>query len=287
MTTLIELLSGVREAVERHVGPVSTATEVTTGCNSDLAAVLSTRAGQVFVKGVEGVSRRMRFLRNEITAGELATGLAPEVMFSEDVDEWLVVGFEYLPGRSADLSPGSPDLPRVADVVRRIGELPAPGLRPIRARWGGVDWWAELAADAPQLTAGWDVDVMSALALAAPELADGDRLVHSDLHGEQFLLGSDGDAHVIDWGFPGAGAPWVDPAYLVLRLVEAGHEPSGAETWARRELPAFAAVDDQTVTAFAAYIAGMWTHWAVTDDEPGKQHRAQLARNYATWRLHR
>ncbi|MGW1677704.1 phosphotransferase family protein [Saccharopolyspora sp. NPDC002376] len=287
MTTWAELPSVVRDAVESHVGPVSGATEITVGCNSDLATVLGTSAGRVFVKGVEGVSRRMRFLRNEITAGQLAAGLAPEVVFSEDVGDWLVVGFEHLPGRPADLSPSSPDLPRIADVVRRIGGLPAPGLRPIRARWGGVDWWVKLAADAPELASNWDVDAMSALALRAPELADGDRLVHSDLHGEQFLLGLDSEVHVIDWGFPGAGAAWVDPAYLVLRLVEAGHEPSDAETWARRELPAFAEADDQTVTTFAAYLAGMWTHWAVTDDEPGKQHRARLARNYATWRLRR
>ncbi|PKW15335.1 hypothetical protein [Saccharopolyspora spinosa] len=71
----------------------------------------------------------------------------------------------------------------------------------------------------------------------------------------------------------------------MLRLVEAGHEPNDAEAWARRELPAFAAVDDDAVTAFACYLAGLWTYWAVTDDDGGKRHRARLARTYAAWRL--
>lgn len=91
--------------------------------------------------------------------------------------------------------------------------------------------------------------------------------------------------HVIDWGFPGAAAPWVDCAYLVLRLVEAGHEPGAAEAWADGNLSAFVDVTGEHLTAFAAYLAGMWSHWAVTKNGPGMQHRARLAQDYASWRL--
>ncbi|MEV0085274.1 hypothetical protein [Saccharopolyspora sp. NPDC050642] len=285
MTTWQELPEHVRDAVEGHVGPVSAATEITVGRNSDLAAVLDTSAGRVFVKGVEGVSRRMRFLRNEITAGQLAAGIAPAVVFAEDVGEWLVVGFEYLPGRPADLSPGSPDLPHVAEVVDRLGECPAMELRSLRDRWGAADWWGRLAEQAPEVVQGWDVAGMRQWAAQLPELAHGDRLTHTDLHGEQFRIEPDGAVHVIDWGFPGAAAPWVDGAYLVLRLVEAGHEPGAAEAWAHANLTAFADITGEHLTSFAAYLAGMWTHWAVTKNGPGMQHRARLARNYAMWRL--
>ncbi|MEV0701672.1 hypothetical protein AB0I53_27680 [Saccharopolyspora sp. NPDC050389] len=286
MTTWVDLPSAARHAVEGHVGPITTAEPITNGIHHDFAAVLHPATSRpVFVKGVQGIGRRMRMLRREATTNLLAPGIAPQVLFTVDVDDWLLVGFDYVHGQSADLYPGSPDLPRVADVVRRIGALPAPGLRSIRARWDGVDWWSKLAADAPDLVARWDVHAMSELASKAPELGDGDRLVHSDLHGDQVLLGPDGAVHVIDWGFPGAGAAWVDPAYLVLRLVEAGHEPGDAEEWARRELPSFAEANEETVTAFAVYLAGMWTHWAVVNDGPGKKHRARLARDYAAWRL--
>ncbi|MEU5848924.1 hypothetical protein [Saccharopolyspora shandongensis] len=285
MTTWHELPEHVRDAVQWHVGPVSAATDITVGRNSDLAAVLDTRAGRVFVKGVDGVSRRMRFLRNEITAGRLALGLAPAVVFAEDVGEWLVVGFEYVPGRPADLSPGSPDLPIVAEVVDRLGEFPATGLRSLRDRWGTADWWGRLAEQAPDVVHGWDLADMRQWAARLPALADGDRLAHTDLHGDQFRIGLDGVVHVIDWGFPGAAAPWVDGAYLVLRLIEAGHEPGAAEAWAAGNVAAFSDVTGEHLTAFAAYLAGMWSHWAVTKNGPGMQHRARLARDYASWRL--
>ncbi|MGH3913137.1 MAG: hypothetical protein ACRDTC_06970 [Pseudonocardiaceae bacterium] len=66
---------------------------------------------------------------------------------------------------------------------------------------------------APAVVNGWNVDEMSRWTSLIPEAADGDRLLHTDLHGDQFCIGSGGDVHVIDWGFPAAGAPWVDVAF--------------------------------------------------------------------------
>ncbi|MFR9729099.1 hypothetical protein ACL03H_07715 [Saccharopolyspora sp. MS10] len=284
MTTWQELPDEVRGAVRGHVGPVSSAAEITNGRGSDLAAVLDTAAGRVFVKGVEGVSPRMRHLRNEITTGTLTGGLAPAVLFAEDLGDWLVVGFEYLAGRPADLSPGSPDLSVVADVVNRIGARPGDDARPLRTRFGAVDWWGRLDADAPELVEGWDLVDAARWCATFPLLADGDRLVHADLHGDQILIG-DGPARVIDWAFPGSGAAWVDPAFVVLRLIEAGHEPAAAEAWARAHLTGLRGADDAHLTAFAVYLAGMWTHWTSTRTGPGLHHRARLARDYAAWRL--
>jgi hypothetical protein len=118
-----------------------------------------------------------------------------------------------------------------------------------------------------------------------PDLVDGDRLLHTELHGDQFIIGADHQVRVIDWGFPGVGAPWVDSAFLTLRLIEAGHRPEDAEAWASHWLPCWAQASGDSVTAFAVYLAGMWTHWTITDPTPGTQHRAQLARDYAAWRL--
>lgn len=284
MTIWKELPGEVRDFVQGHVGSVSSATEITSGRSSDLAVVLQTPDRRVFVKGVVGVSMRMRHLRNEINADELAGDLAPEVLFSADVGEWLVVGFEHLSGRPVDLSPGSPDLPTVAEVVDRIAACPGDHTRPLRKRFGATDWWERAAADAPDLVGGWNLAEAGRWSAAFPELADGDRLVHTDLHGGQIIIG-DGPARVIDWAFPGAGAPWVDPAFVVLRLIEAGHEPAEAETWARANLAGLLGADDAHLTAFAVHLAGMWTHWTVTRTGPGLHHRARLARDYAAWRL--
>jgi Phosphotransferase enzyme family len=278
-----DLPAPVRAAVSYHVGPIFGSVAVPGGRNSDLASVVDTADRRVFLKGVNGDDRRARMLRNEITAGRIAAGLAPEVLFAVSDAGWLVVGFEHLPGRAADLAPGSPDLPFVAGAVNRIGEIMAPELRPLRDRWANASWsWRQLADDAPVVVDAWNVTEVSRVAARVPPLVAGDRLLHTDLHGAQFVLGDGGAVNVIDWGLPGVGAPWVDAGFLVLRLIEAGHPPDDAEAWAQRELAYFRA---DAMTPFAAYLAGMWTAWAVADpDDVGKRHRSQLARDYLTWR---
>lgn len=280
-----DLPPSVRSAVTDHTGPVFSSDPVRGGQNNDLAVVLTTAGEPVFVKGVQHPGRRMRMLRNEISAGRLAAGIAPEVLFAEEIDGWLVVGFRYVTGRPADLSPDSPDLNRVAQVVNRIATLPAPVLRPLQDRWNRLDYWHSLAGEAPETVNGWDVPAMSEWAQKVPRLVHGGQLVHTDLHGSQFILSDDGSTHVVDWGFPASGAPWVDSAFLTLRLVEAGHTPAEAEAWARRSLTSIAEISENTLTAWAVHLAGMWGYWAAMDDEDGKQHRARLARDYLTWRL--
>ncbi|MGQ0838023.1 phosphotransferase family protein [Actinokineospora sp.] len=284
-----DLPQPVRDVVEQHFGPVAGADEIVAGGNSDIACVLRLDSGRsVFLKGVAGVSRRMRWLRNEIACGQVAAGVAPRVLFHADIDaaeageNWLLVAYEHVPGRPASLAPGSPDLPLIAATIERISAMPAPGMTALRERWAPTDWWTRLA---PETVVGWDVEEMTRLAALVPDLVDGDRLLHTDLHGDQFIIGDTGSVHVIDWGFPGAGAPWVDTAFMILRLIEAGHRPETAESWARAR-SSFADIQDEGLTAFAVYVAGFWSHLAATGGS-GSPHRARLARGYAAWRLRR
>jgi hypothetical protein len=280
-----ELPESVRDAVEAHTGPVSGATDITNGCSSDIAARLDrTGLPPVFLKGVHGVSRRMRFLRNEITGNGLAAGIAPAVLFSQDVHGWLVVGFEHIAGRPASFVPGSPDLDLVAATLETISGLPAPGVRNLRQRWENTDSWQIAADQAPESVEGFDLDEMAKWAALVPELVDGDRLLHTDLHPDQFLITDSGRLYVIDWGFPGAGAQWVDTAFLVLRLIWAGHSPAEAERWAGAR-STWAGLDEKTITAFAVYVAGLWSEFTLTDRSSGAEQRARLARDYAVWRL--
>nr|WP_281170506.1 phosphotransferase [Actinokineospora enzanensis] len=218
----------------------------------------------------------MRWLRNEVGAAELTDGIAPRVVFACDVGEWLVVGFEFLSGRRANLRPGSRDLPSVREVVTRIAGIRAPRLKSLGERWAGTAWWHRLADEAPQLVNGWDVDGAQRLSDHVPELVDGDRLLHTDLHADQFVIG-DGTIHVIDWGFPGRGAPWVDSAFLALRLFDAGHRIDEIEV----------PVDLRAQVAFFVYLAGFWTHMALGAPGPGPQHRAEVARRYAAHQVQR
>lgn len=286
MTPWTSIPEPVRNAIECRTGPVNQAEDITTGRNNDLATVLNrTGRSAVFVKGVRGISHRMRWLRNEITSERLTAGLAPKVLFHADVkadDDWLVVGFEFVPGRPADLSPGSPDLPLVATALEELSTRPALDAKPLRRRWSVTNWWGKLADEYPDQTAGWDVELLDAWNRLAPGKVDGDRLLHTDLHPEHFRIAPNGSTRIIDWSWPASGAAWTDSAYLVIRLMDEGHSAADAESWAR-SLECFSGADDEALNAFAAHVSGLWTYRAATGAVP--PGLAEVARTYATWRL--
>lgn len=276
------LPDAVRDAVQRHVGPVASVHEVERGRNCSFALVLQ---DDVFVKGVRGVRPEMRWLRNEVAGGGLAPGFAPEVRFCADVDaddRWFVAGFEYVHGRPADLSPGSADLEVVATTVSELGALPGGVASSLGERWDVTDWWLRWAALAP--TTGWDVDVLTEWSEAAPDLVHGGSLLHTGLHEHRFVIGDAGSVRMLGWGRPASGARWVDTAFLVVRLIAAGHEPRAAEAWAET-VAGWPARSDSAVTAFACHVAGRWSYRAAAEPSPGATRLGEAARSYVRYRF--
>jgi len=273
-----ELPHRVRDVVQTHAGMISSAVPADEGQSSHVALTLHRdQRPPVFLKGVKGVSREMRWLRNEIEVGGIAPGVAPAVLFHADVDDWLVVGFGHVDGRPADLRPGSADLPAVASALDRIGAVTATGLPALRDRWRGR-WWHKLAEERPDVASGWDLNQVARWEQRTLELLDGGHLLHTDLHADQFVLSDNGDTHVIDWGWPASGPCWVDPAFMVIRLIEAGHPIADAQSWARAHTR-WASASEEAITAFAVYVAGLWSYKAATEA------LARIARDYAAWRL--
>ncbi|MFB9691263.1 phosphotransferase [Amycolatopsis plumensis] len=283
-----ELPDVVRESVQSHLGPVTVVRHVEQGQNCNLALVLRSEERDVFLKGVRGVSPQMRWLRNEVEAGPLAPGVAPAACFSEDVDAdalWFVAGFEYLNGRPADLSPESDDLNVVRSVLAKLNSLSGGSTQPLTIRWAKTDWWQKFAVEAPERADGLDIDELTAACRHTPELVGGDALLHTDLHEHQFMI--DGDSvRVIDWGRPASGAPWVDTAFMVVRLIAAGFEPREAEVWGA-SVPRWSTGTEHAVTAFACYVAGLWAYRAVTTPFPGATRLSDAATAYAHFRLAR
>ncbi len=257
-----DLPERVRRAVEAHTGPVLKAESAEAGRNSELAATLWGADGAVFCKGVTADSSRAAMHRNELRIGPyLPPDLAPALLWHVEAEGWLVLGFEHVDGRHADLSPGSPDLPLVGDAVTRIGVTAAPpteiARRPMAAQWARAIE-SERAAGPPEHAAPWsaaNAGLITAWAVRAPDLMGGSALVHSDLNPANLMISE--HARVIDWAWWRTGASWIDSAFLVVRLIAEGHRPDQAEAWAA-QIGGFAEAPNDAVTAFAASVLRLW-----------------------------
>ncbi|MFF0388487.1 phosphotransferase [Kitasatospora sp. NPDC004615] len=260
-----QLPSELRSGIEGRTGPVARATPPTAGTVSDFAALLDAAGGPVFCKAVREDNAKAWMHRLESAVNTvLPPGIGPRLLWTVEAAGWLALGFERAPGRHADLSPGSADLPVIARTLETLAETltPAPPLRTLRLadRWSGQDFWHTLDERHRDRLDAWAVERLSTLIGAeheAPALIDGGTLVHTDLTGPNLLV--DGDTvRVVDWAFPAPGAAWVDTAYLVVRLIQAGHTPENAERWADG-VSMWRAASPGAVTAFVATLTGLWT----------------------------
>lgn len=229
-----ELPAEVRAAVEEQTGLVDGARDVADGLTCSTAAVLSTGTGQVFMKGVPvGDARGRAAQAVEAAVNEATRGVGPGLLWQVVADGWDLLGFEYVDGRHADLSAGSPDLVLVADALRAAQTVRAPE---------GVPSFADQFADV--------------LPPGQLELLRGDALLHTDTNPHNLLVGDD-RAWIVDWAMPAAGPAWVDVAYTTVRLMEADCPAGEALAWAA-QFPAWTAADPRAVEAFVAGTCRLW-----------------------------
>ncbi len=200
-----------------------------------------------------------------------------------------MLGFEFVRGRYPSLSPTSGDLDVIGDLVVTMAEAltpcPSAARRSITDRWSGAPGWAAVHTQSPDDLDPWARTNVGILATLERGVSlDGDTLVHSDLHPANMLI-EDGHVRVIDWAWSARGAAWIDPAYLVVRLMHEGHSPEVAEAWAVHA-PAFAKAPKPLITAFAAKLSGMWEHIARSPQaRPHARELADTARRWVRYRL--
>nr|WP_240673503.1 aminoglycoside phosphotransferase [Streptomyces sp. S10(2018)] len=235
-----------RQAIADKAGPVHAARTADGGLNSGIAAFLETDHGPVFVKGIPTDHPQAPAQRREAAINPHLPRARPRLYWHIEVAGWDLLGYEVLPGRHADYSPDSPDLPLVAAALAELQETTAPTDVPIKAaeqRW---------AAYAPPGSAA---------------LFSGDTLLHTDLAPHNLIV--DDRAHIIDWAWPTRGAAWIDPAILILRLLEAGHTLVEADVFASR-FSSWRAAPAEAKEAFAAANAAAWREIARADAAPWK-----------------
>lgn len=285
-----ELPTAVRAAVELETGPVERVEIPDTGRNSDFSATLHLAGGRVFCKGIDDAhGPRGRMHRHEASINQWLPSLAPRLLWRVQAADWLLLGFEHVTGRHADLAPGSPDLPVVAEAVTTLArELAASRADAPRLadQWARLAAWRRLAKDTPDDLDEWAHDHHDQLIdweAQAIDLADGDSVVHTDLHALNILV--DGDrASIVDWAWSRRGAPAVDIAFLVARLIAAGHTATEAEEWAGT-IPLWRSTPDTTQTAFAVAIWGIWEFLERHQPLPVRPALTAAARTWAHHRL--
>jgi Phosphotransferase enzyme family len=256
------LAADVKAAVEAHTGPVHAARTAPAGKNSAIAALLNTARGPIFLKGLRTDDPRVASQEREAVVSAYVSPLAPQLLWQTEIDGWNLLGFQAAPGRRADYTPGSDDLPKVIDAMRRLATLWCPNLPQLKRaerRWAQhIDNTADLA------------------------LLGGNTLLHTDYSPDNVLI--DGPAaRLIDWAWPTLGASFIDPGCLVVRLIFAGHTPPQAETYVA-PLPAWTNAPKRGLDVLASALATMWTQIAQADPTPWKQQMARSARSWQVWR---
>ncbi|MFI2372090.1 aminoglycoside phosphotransferase [Streptomyces sp. NPDC018833] len=263
---LDRLPATARAAVEQHTDPLLTVVETAEGFNSEIAARVTSTTGTWHIKGLRTDHPRAWTQRREAAIAPFLTGLGPALHWRVETAGWDLLGFEALDGHHADYSPGSPDLPEVAALLRRLGETPCPGIELRRA-----EQRLERYAVHPD-----DLHFFA-----------GRNLLHTDLNNTNVLVNDHAPqghrARLVDWAWATRGAPWLDAGYWVIWLIASGHTPTSAEHQAA-EIPAWHTAPAEGITAFAAANRNVWDEISTADPDPWT---LRLATATAAWQEHR
>jgi hypothetical protein len=257
-----DLPASVHAAITVRTGPVVHVDPVRNGPNPVVAARIDTACGPLYVKALRTDAGPARTQEREAVVNPHVRPFAAELRWRVVVDGWDVLAFEAVDGRRADYTPGSPDLPRVARTLAELARLPAPDL-PLRRAESRMSGYLE-----------------------HPEQADrfrGRVLVHSDLDPANLLVERGGRVRVVDWGRATLGAPWLDAAHWIVRLIAAGHSPEGAEIEAGR-VPTWESAPEPAVNAFAGATARVWDEIAARHADPWT---AAIRNAAVIWAAHR
>ncbi|WBB63920.1 phosphotransferase [Streptomyces sp. WMMC500] len=256
-----DLPSAARSAVQYRTGPVLEARTTGGGVNSGIATALTTASDEVFVKGVPTSHPQIPTQHREAASRAVPAAVLSAAALARSSRRAGTCSVTNDCTAGTPTTPGSPDLPAVAAAVTELQRTACPDgdLLPLKRadqRWDSY-------ADA-----------------GTAELFTGGTLLHTDLAPHNVLV--DKRAHLIDWAWPTRGAAWIDPAVLILRLMEAGHTAADADAFAHRWFPSWATAPTTAVTAFSTACARMWDEIARHDPQEWKKNMARLAHDWLT-----
>jgi hypothetical protein len=242
-----ELPIDLRDAIEARTGLINRIQPAPTGNHADIASTVETPAGRTFIKAARKLEDRdgpeVRSLRAESAISPHVTRFAPRLLWEVEAGGWLALGFEYVQGRNADYSPGSPDLSTLAKTAHELQGTPCPDV--VRTRIERR--WENLTEDVSPMA--------------------GDALLHADLNQNNILITPDRRAYAVDWAFTSRGAAWVELGQIIPWLLMAGHSPASAEEWVS-QFPSWLDADPAVIDLYADLHAELWRRRSENRPEP-------------------
>ncbi|PWN01840.1 hypothetical protein DJ010_16805 [Nocardioides silvaticus] len=243
----------IRSEVEERFGsPVVDAVSMTSGFTPGFASVLRCADGsRHFVKAASVVAQRMfadAYREEARKLSLLPEDLpAPALRWVHD-DDWVVLGFEHVEGRSPQRPWVPEELAAASAMALEVARLltPAPGgiVSAIEEFSSWRDLWTR--TDHPRAAD------YHALASRYAEVVDGDTLCHTDIRDDNLIVRPDGSVVMCDWNWPVVGADWLDSALLLI-----GPRGDGLDVEAHiAGHPLLSAVDPDDIDVVLALVLG-------------------------------
>ncbi|WP_159945461.1 MULTISPECIES: protein kinase [unclassified Nocardiopsis] len=252
----------ITQLIQPHTGDIHQTVPVTEGYGASTTAVITGTRGEFFVKATPNrAGGHLDAARREAAVNPAVRTLSPALQWQVENEEWFVLGFEVVQGRTADITPGSADLPRIIDAVDQLAAVPLPE---VAEGWEDVRWDRFATKEEQQLLRG-------------------DALTHTDLHEHNVLLGEE-RTWIVDWEWPTRGAEALTPSCLAVQLVAAGHSPAAAEGWVAG-CQAWKRATPESLDAFARANARLHHYFAELRSE--EKWLADMAVAAQAWAEHR
>ncbi len=290
----LSLPGSVRVLAERHLGQsVAEAHSQGGGFTNGFASRLRLADGsRVFVKAASSVLIPQVFAsyqREVLVSGALpSTVPAPRLRWVAEQDDWLVLAFDDVAGRTPQRPWQARELGLVLDMLTPLAAAltPAPAGLPHLDTTSDIDsefsFWRRLVAGKgsldPQLVPQmWRPRVATLADFEADwaGLAAGETAVHFDLRDDNLLLTEDGQVQVCDWNWLSLAAPWVDLVGLLVSVHGDGLDAEALLT----EHPLTRDVQVRAVDAFLVASAGYLCEAAARPPFPN----SPWMRNHQAW----
>lgn len=242
---MADMTEEVLTLIAPYTGEVHGVAPIDAGYRADVTLSVTAAEGRFFVKAFKETNPNAADPREVAVSGHLRA-VSPRLVGYVRTDSLMVLVYEYIDGRHADLSPGSADVAQTVALIDDLSRIEVPETAGLPHRsWKNVATADEVA------------------------LLDGSALLHSDINPTNVLMQRD-RALLVDWSSPTLGSQVVNLGELVSQLVAAGHEPADAERAVAR-CRAWAQADPQTVDVLAAVLLRMHRKWE--RDRPGWRNR--------------